>query len=258
MARLLQSRLAMRIFLASVGAIASLAVACTLHTSGTHHNGEFSYSNCFLGCATTTPMMLGDEEDVSVSGAVPAVVSIESSSPSIVSIKSSARECCSKDADAGTTCHTVALNDACASQETATLRITVDAPATGSSDLVIRQSDGTIWDSVSLTVEKAASLSLACNTKTNASLNVNGSCPITWTAKDGAGKGLMSTRGIALTSSDANVVVFSGFLKTNQSTIQATPQLFGDVTLHAAGAGDAVVTGTGGGATETLSVHVTP
>ncbi len=82
----------MRFFiLAAVTVSAAAAVACSVHvggeTNGTHGNAEFSYSNCFLGCTTTTPMMLADEEHVSVSGAIPDSVSIETSAPSIVSIK---------------------------------------------------------------------------------------------------------------------------------------------------------------------------
>jgi hypothetical protein len=251
----------MRTFLFAAAAVSSIAVACHVggETNGAQHNAEFSYSNCFLGCATTTPMMLGDEEDVSVSGSsLPANVTLETSAVSVVSLGSAVRQCCTSSADAGTTCHDVGLNDACSAGDTQTLRITVDAVAVGSSDLVIKKPDGSVWDSVTLSVEKAASLDLACKTSPDVTLAVNGSCPITWVAKDAGGRGLMSTSGIHLTSSDKAVVEFNGFLSPAQGDIQATPQLFGDVTMVAIGAGDATVTGTGGGASETLSVHVTP
>lgn len=256
------SRKVMRFVILSAALVSAVAaVACTVHvggeTNGTRGNGEFSYSNCFLGCTTTTPMMLADEEHVSVSGSIPGSVSVETSAPSIVSIKSSSRNCCTSGADGGT-CHTVGLNEACASGETATLDIVVDAPAVGSSDLVIKKSDGSVWDSITLSVEQAASLALTCNTKSSVTLAQNATCPVKWLATDANGKGLMSTAGIDLKTSNASVAAFNGFLTTNQSDIQAIPQLFGDVTLVAIGPGDATVTATGGGATETLSVHVNP
>ncbi len=68
----------------------------------------------------------------------------------------------------------------------------------------------------------------------------------------------MSTAGIDLKTSNAAVAEFNGFLTTQQSEIQAIPQLFGNVSIVAVGPGDATVTATGGGATETLAVHVTP
>ncbi|HEY1956580.1 MAG TPA: hypothetical protein VGH28_13245 [Polyangiaceae bacterium] len=236
-------------------------VACGFHvggeTNGAHGNGTFSYASCLLGCDTTTPMMLNDEEDVSVAGSIPASVSVESSAPSVVAVKSASRVCCEKDADAGS-CRTLALNDACAAGETASLTVKVDAAAAGSGDLAIKASDGSVWDSVTLSVEPAASLALACNTPTSVTLAPNTTCAVTWKATDASGRGLMSTAGIQLTTSDPAVASFNGFLSTDQSSIVATPQLFGDVSIHARAAGDAVVTGSGGGATETLAVHVTP
>lgn len=253
----------MRRSLLLVVGVSSIALACSFHlggeTNGAHGNAEFSYSNCFLGCTTTTPMMLGDEEDVTVTGSsLPATVDVETSAPSVVSIKSVARQCCTSNADAGSGCRTIGVNDACAAGETASLIVTVHAPVAGSSELIVKKSDGSVWDSVTLSVENAASLALACNTSPNVTLAVNGECPITWLATDASGKGLMSTGGIHLTTSDATVAAFSGVATQNQSQIQATPQFLGNVTMKAVGAGDATVTGTGGGVTETLSVHVTP
>ena len=242
--------------------LAPLAVAaCDFHlggeTNGAHGNADFSYSNCFLGCATTTPMMSNDEEDVSVTGSIPDGVSVESSAPSIVSVKSASRVCCPKDADAGT-CRTIDLNGACESSETAQLTITVHAEATGSGDLVVKKSDGSVWDSATLSVEPARSLALACNTPGSVTLAKNASCTVTWKATDASGRGLMSSAGIRLTSSDPKVASFDGFLSLDQGDIVATPELLGDVSIHAIGPGDAVVTAAGGGATETLAVHVTP
>lgn len=254
----------MRSLLVSTAIVASItAAACSFHlggeTNGAKGNAEFSYSNCLLGCTTTTPMMLGDEEDVSVSGSIPDGVSIETSAPSIVSVKSSSRSCCAKQADGGgTTCRTVALNDKCATDETASLTITVDAPAEGSSELVIKKSDGSVWDSVALSVERATSLALACKTSGSVTLAQSTDCPVTWKATDSSGRGLMSTAGIHLTTTNATVAAFDGFALFHQSEIQAIPQIFGDVSIIAIGPGDATVTATGGGATETLAVHVTP
>lgn len=249
----------MRFLLLSAACLS--AVAC-FHlggdTSGAHGNADFSYSSCLFGCTTTTPMMLGDEEDVTVTGSIPDSVSFETTSPSIVSIESSKRSCCTKDSDAGTTCRDVATNDACAQGETASLVVTVRAPAVGTSDLVIKKSDGSTWDSVTLSVEQAASLALACNTKGSVALPKNGTCSVTWQATDGTGKALMSTGGVHLVTSDPTVAAFSGFLTLDQSEIQATPQLLGGVSIDAIGPGDATVTATGGGATETLAVHVSP
>ncbi len=246
------------VILAATSAIA-LVAACSVHvggeTNGAHGNAEFSYSNCFLGCTTTTPMMLADEEHVSVSGSIPDLVSVETTAPSIVSIKSSARTCCTSGADGGT-CQTMGLNGACASGGTTSLDIVVDAPAVGTSDLVIKKSDGSVWDSITLSVEEAASLALTCNTKGSTTLTQNATCPVTWLATDANGKGLMSTAGIDLKTSNATVAEFNGFLVTNQSDIQAIPQVFGDVSIVAVGPGDATITATGGGATETLAVHV--
>jgi hypothetical protein len=255
----------MRSFLlaATAAAVAATAIACSIHvggeTNGAHGNADFSYSNCFLGCTTTTPMMLGDEEDVSVNGSIPDTVSVDTSAPSIVSVKSASRACCTQDADAGTTCRTTGLNTPCAAGETASLSVTVDALAVGSSDLVVKNADGSVWDSVTLSVEQATSLQLACNnTKGSVTLVQNATCPVTWQATDANGKAMMSTAGIHLTTSNPGVASFNGFLTANQSDIQAIPQLFGSVSIAAVGPGDAVVTAVGGGATETLAVHVNP
>jgi hypothetical protein len=252
----------MRLFLLSAAFLSSVAVACSFHiggeTNGTHGNADFSYSNCFLGCTTTTPMMLGDEEIVSVTGSLPASVSIETTAPSVVSVKSADRQCCSSNADGGGSCREIALNDACDPGETGSLNVTVDAATVGSSVLLVKKSDGSVWDSVSLSVEQAASLSLACNTAPNVTMAPNAECPITWVAKDSTGRGLMSTAGLHLTSSDKSIVALSGFLTTNQSDMVATPQILGDVTAHAVATGDATITGTAGGVTETLAIHVAP
>ncbi len=253
----------MRSFVLSAAFVSSIAVACSFQlggeTNGTHGNAVFSYSNCFLGCTTTTPMMLGDEEKVSVTGSLPASVSVETSAPSVVSVKSSSRECCTSNTDGGgSACREIGLNEACDPGETASLNVTVDAGTVGLSVLLVKKSDGSVWDSVSLSVEQAASLSLACKTAPSVTLAVNATCPITWVAKDAAGRGLMSTSGLHLTTSDKSIVALSGFLTTDQSDIVAVPEILGDVTAHALATGDATVTGTAGGATETLSVHVTP
>jgi hypothetical protein len=127
-----------------LSAVAAATVACDFHiggeTNGAHGNAHFTYASCFLGCTTTTPMMLSDKEDVSVSGSIPDGVSALMTAPQIVSIKSASRSCCHSDADAGSVCRTLALGDTCAERETATLDIVVTAAAVGSSDLVIKKS----------------------------------------------------------------------------------------------------------------------
>ncbi len=253
----------MRWFFASAATVSAFAVgACSFHlggeTNGARGNAQFSYSECLLGCNTTTTMMLDDEEDVSVSGSIPDAVSVESSAPAIVSIAKASRECCTKDSDAGSTCRPIDLNGACASGETASLTVTVDAHAAGSAGLVVKMGDGSVWDSVTLSVEPAASLALACNTPGSVTLANGGACPVTWKAADAKGQPLMSSSGIRLTTSDPSVAVFNGFLSLRQSEILATPLLMGGVSVFAVGTGDATVTATGGGATETLAVHVTP
>lgn len=252
----------MRSFILTVGILGSFAaVACGFHIgptpNGAQGNASFSYSACLFGCDTTRPMMLADEEHVEVSGSIPDGVVVETSDPSIVSVKSASRMCCPNDADAGT-CHTIALNDACATNETASLDVVVDAPGAGSTDLRLKKADGSVWDSNTLTVEKAASLSLACNTPKAVTLADHATCDVTWVATDASGQGLMSTKGIHLTSSDGAVAAFGSFAQTNQADIQATPELFGNVSVVAVAPGDATVTASGGGTTETLAVHVTP
>ena len=145
--------------------------------------------------------------------------------------------------------------------ETGTLDILVDAPAVGSSDLVIKKSDGSVWDSITLSVEQASALALACNTAGSVTLAQNAQCVVTWRATDAKGNGLMSTAGVDLKTSDPTVVqlVSDGLLGgVNTNELQATPQLFGGASLVAVGAGNATVTATGGGASETLAVHVGP
>jgi hypothetical protein len=79
-----------------------------------------------------------------------------------------------------------------------------------------------------------------------------------WKATDAKGGALMSKAGIFLTSSDPTIVTFEGFQAFHWSEIEATPCPLGDVSMLALSPGDATVTATGGGATETLAVHVTP
>jgi hypothetical protein len=65
----------------------------------------------------------------------------------------------------------------------------------------------------------------------------------------------MSTSGLFLTSSDAAVVKFSDG-KTISSETTTSHGVIGNALILGAGSGDATVTATGGGATETLAVHV--
>jgi hypothetical protein len=235
-------------FLAAVAVV----IACRAPEPAT-----FRYLSCCPGCETTTPMILGDEEDIVVTGSVPDFVSVESAAPSVVVGKTS-RTCCPTGADAASTvCRVVALNDACESQETASLTVTVRGLAEGSSELRIKKSDGSVWGLVTLSVEKAAALGLACNTQGAVTLAQGEACTVTVKPTDANGSPLMSTQSIFLTSSDPTVVVFDGFLQLNQSgaSLNGCPSLY-DVDMFAKSPGDATVTATGGGATETLAVHV--
>jgi uncharacterized protein YjdB len=203
-------------------------------------------------------MMLGDEEDIVVTGSVPDSVSVESAAPSVVVVKAASRTCCPTGADAASTvCRIVALNEACESQESASLTVTVHGLAEGSSELRVKKSDGSVWGLVTLSVEKAAALGLACNTQGAVTLAQNEACTVTVKPTDANGSPLMSTQSIFLTSSDPTVVVFDGFLQLNQSSISLNgcSSLY-DVDMFAKSPGDATVTAIGGGATETLAVHV--
>lgn len=206
------------------------------------------------------PMRLGDENYVTVSGSIPRTVSIESTAASILLVESASRFCVTKKGIEGgvVPSRTIALNDACTSDETASLQITVRASTEGSSDLLIKESDDSVWASVSLSVERATSLALTCNTSGSVTLALPDSCLVKWKATDANGQALMSsTSGIYLKSSNPAVVKFQGY-DSISSEMPADDCLFGSVSLLAVGPGDATVTATGGGATETLAVHVTP
>ena len=155
------------------------------------------------------------------------------------------------------------MNDACTSTETATVTVTVHAVAEGSSELRVKDSDGSVWGAVTLSVERAVSFDLACNTGGAVTLAQGNTCPVTWRATDANGAALMSSEGIFLTSSDKNVVAFEPFVGT-EDVAHATPTPSGAVTIDARGPGDATVAVfgrggvLGGNATETLTVHVTP
>jgi hypothetical protein len=240
------------------------AAGCFVVACSASEPAQFRYESCCLGCDTTTPMMLGDEENIAVTGSVPDSVSVESTSPSIVSVKATSRSCCPSGIDAASTvCRGGALNGACKSNESATLIVSVDGLAEGSSDLQVKKPDGTVWGAARLSVEKPASLGLACNTKGTVTLAQAGTCPITVRPTDRNGTALMSTGGtIYVESSDPTIVVFGALLQPDRSGIVVngcSPNGLNDVDMFARSAGDATVTATAlsGGAPETLAVHVT-
>jgi hypothetical protein len=234
---------------------AAVAVS-TLAACTEPHDATFSYGS-FVEMSITTPMMLGDEEEVIVSGTIPKTVSVESTTPSSILVTAASRLCLTNgDAGRGAgTSRLIALNDACTKDETASIDVTVRAIAEGTSELRIEESDGSVWGSVMLSVEKAASLAFACNTAVSVTLAVDGYCDVTWKTTDADGHDLMSTSGVLLTSSDATVVtLFDG--KTISGALTAKHLPFGDVSMSGIGPGDATVTATAGGAIEILPVHV--
>ena len=220
-------------------------------------DAQFRYASCPM-CPISTPMILGDEEDVVVTGSIPDELSVTSTASSIVSVRGASRNCCATGDGGAPACHMVGVNEACApKQETASLTIDLRAVSAGWCELLIRKPDGSLWGGVRVSVEPAASLAFACGQANPVTLaSSGGSCAVTWSATDANGAPLMSTEGVILVSSDPKVAGFGGtfFLGTDTGTTVASP----GVTIEGRQPGDATVSAFGGGVIEVLPVHVIP
>jgi hypothetical protein len=250
--------------LALIAAVA-LTSACSFSTStsGEDNHASFSYDACLFGCATTQAMMVGTEESIGVSGSIPPVA-VLSSDPSVVAIGQESRTCCR--ANDSSSCQTLAPTDACAPDMTARLSISVSALAAGTAKLRLVQSDGTTFDDVTLTVAEPVGLAVTCSSDGNNApmpSTVTQSCFLGWTATDKGGNPLIATTGVTFTTSNANVVAFSGpssLLGQPQivDTITPTQALFQSSSLMPTGPGDAIITVAASQAKVLFAVHSTP
>jgi len=232
--------------------------ACNFHlgtsTPGSHGNATFSYASCLFGCGTDQPMMLGTDEGIAVSGdSIPALVAT-SSAPDVVAVESISRECC----DANQSCQTIDSGDLCPSgDKTSSFVVRVRTEAVGSSDLTLRQTDGTVWDAVTLFVERPTSLALTCDDAPGpVSLRVNDACGLGWTAKDQDGRELMATTGVLLTSADPTIAAFGQFLGEPTGSTEGVQGFLGS-TIVGLSPGTTTVTASASGTTAQLAVHVT-
>jgi hypothetical protein len=201
-------------------------------------------------------MMAGTEETIEVSASSIPAVTVSSSAQNVVTVGSVIRTCCTQGSNG--TCRTLGATDACDASESPTLTVTVDAHASGTSNLSLVATDGSTFDFVPLAVAEAAAVDLACDEKPGPlTLALNGSCALGWTATDASGNKLMATQGVTLLTSALIVVGFETFLSlTPVVSLQASQAFFATPTLVATGVGDATVFVIASGVSTQVGVHV--
>lgn len=248
-----------QILVGSILWASSSTMGCTLlHdnplvTRGELGKADFVYAGCLFDCSLDQAMMHGTEESISVSATGMPAITVMSTSPSVVSVKDAApmRSCCPVKAN-GQSCRPIQPTDSCNADETANIGIGVVASSPGSAELVLTQTDGTVFDRVAIAVAEPASLELGMGT----SYSVGTSYAVSWTARDGKGAKLMSTSGVHMVTSDASVVDFKRtFLSSNSSSVDAEDIIFG-TTMEPHAHGDATITATAQNVTTTFTAHV--
>ena len=224
-------------------------------SSGEQHQVTFSYGECFFGCAVDQPMMVGTSERIDVKGASIPAVSVHSSSTSVVAVADTSRTCCAPNGS----CRTLAASDACATDETPSLSLTVNALGEGAAELDLVGADGATFDSVTLTVARPAALALTCDTKPPPILLASGgSCAVGWTATGADGKPLMASAGVTLKSSDAKVFELQALAGPLLTEVESQQGFLAQTQVVATGSGDATLTATAGAVAATTTVHVGP
>ncbi len=223
-------------------------------TNGDQGRATFSYDACLFGCTVDQPMMDGTRESIQVHASSIPRVTVSSSDPSILGVGDATHDCCQSDG----TCATVDLATVCGIGETTSfLHVNVVAQHAGTAKLELRTQDGNVFDSVSMTIASAASLSVQCDP---AILAKGQSCAFVWIARDASDVELRATTGVELTTSDTGVAQFreaGGIFSPVVPSTTASQGLFGTEVV-AQNAGDAIVTAQTKGASRTLAIHVTP
>ena len=231
--------------------------ACTLGevTHGEKGNATFAYGVCLSNCGLDMAMMHGTEELIEVKASTIPDVTVTSTAPDVVGVKSASRECCSSSV-LGTSCRTLGSGESCTSTERIHMAINVVANASGAAEIVLTQSDGTVFDQVSMTVAEPATIELEGLKNDKLTLTRGTNLVAGWKARDAAGNELMATSGVQLSTSDASIVDFqSTWLSPRASTVDATSIVLG-TTIDPEGAGDAIITAKARDASSATLVHV--
>jgi hypothetical protein len=198
--------------------------------------------------------MHGTEETISVSAPVMPDVTVTSTAPDVVTVNNvtPTRSCCSTSANS-TGCHTIQTGESCNANESTSIGIDAVATALGSAELVLTQTDGTVFDRIAIGVGEPASLSFE---PYKSGMSIGTSYAVSWTARDADGAMLMATSGVHLVTSDASIVDFKRtLLSSDSSSVDAEDELFG-TTYEPHAPGDATITATAQNVTTTFQVHV--
>jgi hypothetical protein len=245
-------------FLIASLALAPLAAGCSFHlgssTQGNQNQATFSYGSCLFGCSVDEPMMLGTQESIHVTAPDIPVVTVSSSDETVIAVHGATRTCC----DQANTCRTIDATVACNANETTTaLDFTADTKAVGTADLVLRAADATVFDSVTLTVARAQSLSLQCdNAPGPVSLRAGDTCGLGWTALDAQGRALMASTGVNVATDSADVAELRELFGQSTPSLVATQGFLGTSVVGIA-PGDATISASVGEAKTSIVVHVT-
>jgi hypothetical protein len=153
---------------AALGAL--LASACNVHlgdsTTGDKGTVAFQYTgwSCFFGCDTSTPLLVGTKQRISVSGrnADDAGVTAKSKDPAVATFEV-ARNCSCEQSDAnGTTMTSTNEDGTCRTGFSMRCEneVTVSAIAPGETGLELLTKDGAIIDETTIVVDRARSATI--------------------------------------------------------------------------------------------------
>lgn len=198
--------------------------------------------------------MLGTEEHISVTASSIPGVSISSSSPDVVSAVTATRSCCPSDG----ACRTADLATACASGETTTLDLTVDALGVGTATVSLVKDDQSVFDQVTLEVAKPHEINLTCdNADGSITLVRSKSCGVAWSVNDDSGRPLMASKGVTLTTSDVSVVALEQLFSGPVATVEASQGFLVSPSIVGVHVGSATIDATASGVVASMPVKVT-
>ncbi len=255
------------LFVPALALVAAALAACSpfdSQTAGDNGRAEFAYADqCFLDCALDHPVAVGSTNAIVVSGdGAAAGIAVASSDEKIASFTVVGHSCsCQLDSRSGSSAYGPVPDDAECSdgyQKTCSNRVEVAAHAQGDARLTVTGADGAIIDTTTVSVRRAASVSLQMSTSDGSkpvdalSGHVGDAMSVRAVLIDADGDELLSAGAAGFSVADAGVAT----TEATSSWFDWSRGVLADV--HFVGAGDTTLSVSGAGATAAIPLHVDP